>query len=96
MRVRWTRPALADLAEIHDYIAADNPAAAKQVIRRIRQDANILNEHPAIGRPGRVPGTRELVVGLLPYVIAYRSGTREVDIVAVIHTSRSWPDLLPG
>lgn len=96
MRVRWARPALADLAEIHDYIAAENPVAAKQVIRHIRQDANILNEHPAIGRPGRVPGTRELVVGRLPYVIAYRSGTREVHIVAVIHTSRRWPDLLPG
>lgn len=96
MRVRWTRPALVDLAEIHDYIASDNPVAAKQVIRRIRQDANILNEHPAISRPGRVPGTRELVVGRLPYVIAYRIGARDLDIVAVIHTSRRWPDLLPG
>lgn len=96
MRVRWTRPALTDLAEIHDYIAADNPAAAKRTIRRIRQDAHILSEHPAIGRAGRVPGTRELVVGRLPYVIAYCHGTREVDIVAVIHTSRRWPDLFPG
>lgn len=37
MRVRWTRPALVDLAEIHDYIAADNPTAAKKIIRRIAQ-----------------------------------------------------------
>lgn len=47
MRVRWTRPALVNLAGIHDYIAADNPTAAKTIIRRIRQDANILSEHPA-------------------------------------------------
>lgn len=96
MRVRWTRPALADLAEIHDYVATDNPAAARGIIRQIRTEVSVLSEHPAIGRAGRVAGTRELVAGRLPYVIAYRIGTREIAVVAVIHTSRNWPDLLPG
>ena len=96
MRVRWTRPALADLAEIHDYVATDNPATARRIIRQIRKEADILSEHPVIGRAGRVPGTRELVTGRLPYVIAYRIGTLEIAVVAVIHTSRNWPGVLPG
>jgi len=96
MRVRWTRPALADIAEIHDYIAAENPFAANSVVRRIRQEAGSLDEHPMIGRPGRVSGTRELVLRQLPYVLAYRNGKDAVDILAVIHTSRRWPDRLPG
>lgn len=96
MQVRWSRPALTDLAEIHDYIAADNPVAAKAAIQRIRQVANTLSEHPTLGRTGRVPDTRELVCGRLPYVIAYRIDAREVDIIAVIHGARLWPDFLPG
>ncbi|TAJ95066.1 MAG: type II toxin-antitoxin system RelE/ParE family toxin [Gammaproteobacteria bacterium] len=96
MQVRWTRPALSDLAEIHDYIAADNPVAARAAIRRIRQAANTLGKHPTLGRTGRVPDTRELVSGRLPYVIAYRIAEHEVDILAVIHGARRWPDFLPG
>lgn len=93
MRLRWTPPARDHLAEIHDYIAQDNPAAARRVIGQVRKDADLLKDNPGMGRPGRVEGTRELVVSRLPYIIVYRTAAPdEVHIAAVIHTARLWPD----
>jgi addiction module RelE/StbE family toxin len=96
MRVRWTRPALLQLADIHDYIAAENPAAARRVVRQIRQETTILTTQSGVGRPGRVPGTRELVVNRYPYVVAYRVDAAEIPILAVLHTSRRWPSEMPS
>ncbi|MBI4989964.1 MAG: type II toxin-antitoxin system RelE/ParE family toxin [Rhodocyclales bacterium] len=64
MRVRWTRPALADIAEIHDYIAADNPAAAKKVIRRIAQ-TDFCGGSPS-PRPSPARGEGENLAPLSP------------------------------
>ena len=54
-----------------EYIAEDNPAAALSVLSTIREAPGVLLEHPCIGRPGRVQGTRELVVSGLPYILPY-------------------------
>ena len=62
MRVRWLRRAERSLDHIASYIAADNPAAAHVTILKIREAAESLADHPQMGRPGRVEGTRELVV----------------------------------
>lgn len=92
MRLRWTRLAERDLDQIGDYIGQDNPAAAARVVLElIDQAETLLPEHPAIGRPGRVLGTRELVIGNLPYIIAYRVRERDVEILRVLHTARAWP-----
>ena len=53
-----------------------------------------LAAHPAVGRPGRVPGTRELVVSRTPYVIPYRVREGVVEILRVVHARRRWPDRL--
>lgn len=95
MRIRWTPPALAQIAEIHQYIAADNPQAARRVVAQIRKDATLLSAQPGVGRAGRVPGTRELVVSRYPFIIAYRVDRNEIPILAVIHSARRWPELLP-
>lgn len=93
MRLRWTPPARDHLAEIYDYIAQDNPAAARRVIGQVRKDADLLKDNPGMGRPGRVEGTRELIVSRYPYIIVYRpAAPDEVHIAAVIHTARLWPD----
>ena len=68
MRVRWTRPALLHLREIAEYIAQENPPAARRVVRSIREQVEMVVQHPDVGRPGRVEGTRELVIARLPYV----------------------------
>jgi addiction module RelE/StbE family toxin len=95
LRLRWTRLAERDLDEIADYIEADNPAAAARVVLEIiDQVESLLPEHPAIGRPGRVPGTRELVIGGLPYIVAYRVRDSELELLRVLHTSRRWPSRL--
>lgn len=68
--VFWLKEALADLRGIHDYIARDNPAAGRRVIKTIRDDVVIRKEHPGIGRAGRLEGTRELVIRQYPYIVA--------------------------
>lgn len=92
MKVRWTRAARDDLIQIQDYIAQDNPYAAFRVVKTIRERAGKLAEHPRSGRLGRVDGTRELVISDTPYLIAYRIQGEWVDILAVLHGSRRWPE----
>ena len=93
MRLRWTRLAERDLDEIAAYIGQDNPAAAARVILElIDQVETLLPAHPAIGRAGRDVGTRELVIGELPYIIPYRVRGQDLEILRVLHTSRRWPE----
>ena len=91
MRTRWTQPALAQIIEIRDYIAADSPPAARRVVAQIKADASLLLAQPEVGRLGRVPGTRELVVSRTPFIIAYRIDGDDISILAVIHSARHWP-----
>jgi toxin ParE1/3/4 len=91
MKLRYTRLALADLEQAHDFILAENPRAAQAVMARIREAVERLVTFPDSGRPGRVDGTRELVVANTPFVIAYRVTPGTIDILAVIHGSRRWP-----
>jgi toxin ParE1/3/4 len=92
MTLTWTRTALQDLKHLHDYIADDNPDAARKMVSRIREAASRLRRNPRIGRVGRVPETRELVIAGTPYIVAYRIEGRQVQIVAVIHGAQRWPD----
>ena len=93
MRLRWTRRAEADLISTADYIGQDGPAAAARVILELIEQTEVsLTKHPAIGRPGRIIGTRELVMGSLPYVIPYRVRGGDIEVLRVLHTSRRWPD----
>ena len=91
MRVRWLRVALANLEEETDYIAEDNPAAADRLVQRIMRAVNLLAKNPAMGRPGRVSGTRELVVGDTPYIVPYRVRANAVEVLRVFHAARKWP-----
>lgn len=90
--IAWTRLAVADLNQAYDYIAASNPDAAAGIVERIEKAVNALRLHPALGRPGRVPGTRELVVTRTSFIVPYRIMGERVEILAVIHVARRWPD----
>ncbi len=94
-RIAWLQTALDDLRGIHDYIARDNPDAARRVIKAVRDGVKVLQDHPAIGRPGRIEGTRELVIGRYPYIAAYRQTATTLEVLAIVHSSRLWPELLP-
>lgn len=92
--VRWSRAALDDLKQQVRYIAADNPATARDVAERIDTAVRLLGER-ATGRPGRVGGTYEKCVHRLPYVIAYSievlEGRETLFVLRVIHTAGDWP-----
>lgn len=92
MRLSYTPNARDCIADIRDYIAIENPQAARRIVTHIRQQALTLIDYPNAGRPGRVEGTRELVTNPYPYIVAYRVEADEVQILAVVHTSRRWPE----
>jgi plasmid stabilization system protein ParE len=72
----------------------DNPAAAEHPFDRIMTSVDRLQELPSMGRPGRVAGTRELVVPRTPHIVAYFITGDHVEIAAVLHGARRWPDRL--
>jgi len=91
-KIRWLRLALADLDELMVYIAKDNPEAATKVAGKIWETTQMLSNHPAIGKPGRLPGTREMVVAGTSYIVPYRVVANEVQILRVLHGVRKWPE----
>jgi addiction module RelE/StbE family toxin len=91
MKVTWTAPALRELEAIGDYIARDNQRAAARTVTRIFDIVARLGEQPGIGRPGRIAGTRELVVTGTPFIVPYRVRESEIEILTVFHGARRWP-----
>lgn len=91
VRIDWLPRAQGDLADIVDFVAADNPAAAYALHAAIIDQVAGLAEYPSSGRKGRVPGTRELVIHGTPYIAAYRAAGDTITILRVIHGARRWP-----
>jgi len=88
VRLQFARSAASDLEDIVDWIARTDPAAAKRVFGEIRDAAGRLAEFPHLGHPGRVMGTRELVLAAFPYILVYTADARSVTILAVFHAAR--------
>ena len=91
MQVKWLRRALENLDDEASYIARDNPRMAALFVAHIRASAAKLSDHPNLGRPGRIAGTRELVVTRFAYILPYRVRGHAVEILRVFHTARKWP-----
>jgi toxin ParE1/3/4 len=93
MNIVWSPEAIQDLVSLRAYIAQESPAGAKRtVLRVVGIVENLLPDNPHIGRPGRVPGTRELVIPQTPYIVPYRVRGEAVQILRVYHSARRWPD----
>ncbi len=92
MRLEWSPSAVEDRELIFDHIVQDNPLAAVDVDERIREQTEQLAVFPEIGRPGRTPGTRELVVSHTPYLVAYRMLGEDLRILRVLHSAQQWPE----
>lgn len=84
-RPSFTRAARQDLDSIIDYIAVDDPPAAERVFRIIVAAVEGLVDFPGMGRPGRLPNTRELVTPALPYIVVYEVDAGAVTVLAVFH-----------
>jgi toxin ParE1/3/4 len=91
MRVIWSPTAESDLDAIWEFIAKDNLDAADRMIERLRTVADVLLDHPELGRGGRITATRELVVAGTPYILVYTIGQDEIGIGYVLHGARKWP-----
>ena len=83
------------LEDICERIAADNPTAASRMVERIRVAVKRLAASPALGRPGRVADTRELVIPHTPYIVPYRVKGDVVQIITILHGAQRWPDKFP-
>ena len=95
MRLRYTRPALADLSGVLDYIAAHSPQGARRVQARIKAVTDLLLEHPYIGRRTNDPAIRRMATTPYPYLVFYEVTESEVIIHAVRHAARD-PSGMPG
>ena len=93
MRVVWTRKASRHLRAAYDYWDRESsPAAADTMLDRIFSAVEVLERFPGTGRPGRIPGTRELVIVPTPFLIAYRVRRRKIEILALLHGARKRPE----
>lgn len=88
---RWTPEALEDLDALFAYIAADNPDAAAEVAIQVEGACGQLDIFPLLGRPGRSPGTREIVIPRIPYLVVYELQDGRAAILRVLHAKMRWP-----
>jgi toxin ParE1/3/4 len=79
---------------IAEYVAEDNPAVAAALHELIDRQVGRLADHSRVGRPGRIEGTRELVVSHMPYIVAYKVAAGEVIILRILHGAQRWPTRL--
>jgi toxin ParE1/3/4 len=90
-----TRTALNNLDSLAEYISQDDPEAAARMVERIYAAVQNLAQHPSMGRPGRVPKTRELVISNTPYIVPYRVKGSAVHaclpLLRVFHAAKRWP-----
>jgi toxin ParE1/3/4 len=93
MRVEWITEALDDVDRAVEYIARDKPHTAQEVAQRIWDATQQLIDHPGLGRPGRVAGTRELVIPDLPYIATYIVRNNRIVILRILHGAMKWPQI---
>jgi addiction module RelE/StbE family toxin len=91
LRIRWTRRASEQLEAAFDFVSEENVSAAEKQGKIIERAVEQLTDFPEMGRPGRVYGTRELLIQSTPYIAAYRLNGSIVEILALLHGARRWP-----
>ncbi|MBF0622540.1 MAG: type II toxin-antitoxin system RelE/ParE family toxin [Magnetococcales bacterium] len=94
MDIIWLGSALDDLRSAQNYIAKENPSAAKWIVQKVVHAVQGLATHPHVGRPGRVVGTRELVIPDTPFIVPYQVMRDRLEILRVLHGAQLWPDQL--
>ena len=96
MTIEWTKAAKAHLLDLDTYLYERSPAGADRVVDAIYEAVGRLEQFPFLGRPGRIAGTRELVVSTTRYLVAYRIRDEVVQILAVMHGAQRWPRRFRG
>jgi len=95
MNIIWSPEAIEDLISLRAYITENDPDAARRVVLHIVQNIEqLLLDHPHMGRTGRLPGIRELVIPKTPYIVPYRLQRSTIQILRVYHGAQRWPERL--
>jgi toxin ParE1/3/4 len=85
LRIRWSVQASKHLEASYDYVFTDNPTATEKQLEAIKRAIEQLRDFPEMGRPGRIDGTRELIIQGTPYIAAYRIKRSSLTILALLH-----------
>ena len=88
--LKWRKTARADLLAIVEHIADDNPDAAQELKDEIEAKVSDLVNFPQMYKPGRIAGTREMVVRP-NFIVVYAEGADTVSVLRVLHTAQQWP-----
>jgi toxin ParE1/3/4 len=91
-RIIWTEQAADDLEAAAAFIEQHRPGSGAKLLARLMQALTALQEHPEIGRHGRIRGTRELVLSGSPYLAVYCTDSAQITLLAFLHSSRKWPE----
>jgi toxin ParE1/3/4 len=91
MQLRWTEAAATDLMRIADYLFENTQVHAERIVLQIYEAPRVLTQFPLRGRPGRKPGTRELVLPSLPYVLIYTVSDDVICIARILHGAQKYP-----
>lgn len=92
MNIVYAPAAQKDLESLISFIAEDSPQNANLILDRIEEQIQLLATQPQMGRPGRVPQTRELIVTNTPFIIPYQVKDEALIILRVYHSARRWPE----
>jgi toxin ParE1/3/4 len=92
VRIRWTRRADCDLDALADHLGGRSQPHS--TVLRIIEVVEHLADHPHLGRPGRIPDTRELVISGTPYIVPYRVRDDALEVLRVLHGAMRWPDTM--
>jgi len=91
VKIRLAKPAEEDLEDIDAYIRQDNPDAAQRTVERVFEAIEYLLQFPHMGRSGRLPETRELIVSGTPFIVIYQIRRSDIFILRILHSARKWP-----
>ena len=93
MRIRWLGKAIQNLDAEAEFLAQDSPAAGAEMFAQVWAKVHALADFPALGRPGRVPGTRELIIERYQLLVPYRVLGDELHVLRVFHSRRKPPQV---
>lgn len=91
MRITWLATAKRDFVSQIAFVGERNPNAAVRLGDNVHAAVRALLDHPLLGRPGRVSGTRELVIRNTPYVMVYRIEKDRIALLRLLHGAQRWP-----
>lgn len=92
MKVVWSPRAIHHLVALRARTERDSERNAALAAERILKAVDLLANQPSMGRPGRLLGTRELVVPDTGFIIPYRARGGRLDLIAIFHGRQNWPE----